>query len=171
MKSCWCITTSVATRSISPSTGKSLFGSDWTTNGTTNPVVESGTVWIAWAWSGIVVGNDVCCYIDWTCVWTGFTIRWMQKRITVVLMQRDTWHVMGRWYVRLLVDEELFMDSDPIAFLMTLLTDTWRCVNLFYCRLVSRGVDALRLNVRMSSPLNQIISREEKETSSNRFTS
>ena len=40
---------------------------DWTTNGTTNPVVESGTVWIAWAWGGIVVGNDVCCYIGWTC--------------------------------------------------------------------------------------------------------
>ena len=32
-------------------------------NGTTNPVVESGTVWIAFALGGIVVGDDVHCYM------------------------------------------------------------------------------------------------------------
>ena len=36
---------------------------DWTTNGTTNPVAESGTVWIALVLGGIVAGNNVCGYI------------------------------------------------------------------------------------------------------------
>ena len=67
----------------------------------------------------------------------------------MVLMQRDTWHVVGRGHVWMLVGEELYMNSDPVESLMPLLTETWRCVNLYYCRLDSRGVDALRLNVRM----------------------
>ena len=48
----------------------------------------------------------------------------------MVLMQADTWHVVGRGYVRLLVGEDLYMDSGPAESLMTLLTETWRCVNL-----------------------------------------
>ena len=36
---------------------------DWTTNGMVNPVVESGTVWIAFALGGIVVKDDVRCYM------------------------------------------------------------------------------------------------------------
>ena len=34
---------------------------DWTTNGMVNPVVESGTVWIAFALGGIVVEDGVHC--------------------------------------------------------------------------------------------------------------
>ena len=36
---------------------------DWAMNGMMNPVVESGTVWIAFALGGIVVGDDVRCYM------------------------------------------------------------------------------------------------------------
>ena len=37
---------------------------DWTTNGMVKPVVESGTVWIAFALGGVVAGDDVRCCMD-----------------------------------------------------------------------------------------------------------
>ena len=36
---------------------------DWTTNGMVNPVIESGTVLIAVVLGGIVVEDDVHCYM------------------------------------------------------------------------------------------------------------
>ena len=142
---------------------------DRTTKGTTNPVVESRTVWIAWAWGGIVAGNNVYCYIGWTCVWSGFVVRWLQKRITVGIdakrhMARDgTWvRTVARWWAVHRLGPYWIPDDA---------TETWRCVNLHHCSLDSRRVDALWLNVRMWSPLVQIILREEKKVSSHRSTS
>ena len=63
---CWCKTRFVASRSISPSTGKSLLGfnsgldNEW--HGESRWLKE-WTVWVAFALGGIVVEDDVRCYM------------------------------------------------------------------------------------------------------------
>ena len=102
---------------------------DWTTNGTVKPVVESGTVWIAFALGGVVAGDDVRCFMD----------VWLDGIRSKMCAEADhSWYwgnathgtrrdvgTRGCWLVW-----SLYLDSDRVESLTMLLTETWRCVDL-----------------------------------------
>ena len=89
---------------------------DWTTNGTMNPVVESGSFWVVSLW-------EMTCVATWVERVVGRYPHWDVCRIgsLLVLLPRNTWHETGRGYAWLLLGVDLCLDSDPVESLTMLL--------------------------------------------------